>query len=74
MPHLTLLPSASHPKAETTASMSFDLAEALRLVFDEGELPDLERRLDAVRRRRAFRLIPGGEFRCVQDASEDAAV
>jgi len=75
MPHLTLLPSAPTPKPQEPAGMGFDLAETLDLVFDDRARAELERRLEAVRRRRKFRLIQGGA--CADSSStqdEDAAV
>ncbi len=48
--------------------MSFDLVETLEIVFDEKALAELERRLEAVRRRREFRLLQGGDLFCGQDS------
>lgn len=73
MPHLTLLPTASSPAAPKPPGMSFDVVETPEVVFDKGALAELEQRLEAVRRRREFRLIQGGGLRCVHDAREDAA-
>ena len=55
MPHLSSLPP-QHPKPRSTSGVSFDLVELLQQVFDEPER-EAERRLDAVKRRRDFRLI-----------------
>jgi hypothetical protein len=43
-----------------TPGTSFDLVELLQRVFDEPER-EAERRLEAVRRRREFRLVQGAK-------------
>lgn len=57
MPHLSSLPPI--PEPAKTPGLSPDWVEIAGLVFSEQELKDVERNIQAVRRRREFRLIQG---------------
>jgi hypothetical protein len=54
--HLSPLPPTPDQKPRITPDTSFDPVELLQRVFDEPER-EAKRRLEAVRRRREFRLI-----------------
>ena len=58
MPDLSLLPPVPEPNHQTTVRSNVDLVEVLQQFLDEQE-SEVERRLEAVRRRRGFRLIQG---------------
>ena len=61
MPDLSLMPPVSEPVPQTTVGTDSDLVEVLQEVLDEQE-SEVERRLEAVRRRREFRLIQGAKL------------
>ena len=61
VPDLSLLPPVSEPAPQTTVGSDSDLVEVLQDVLDEQE-SEVERRLEAVRRRREFRLIQGAKL------------
>jgi hypothetical protein len=61
MPDFSLLPPVPEPAHQTTAGSNSDLVEVLQEVLDEQE-SEVERRLEAVRRRREFRLIQGAKL------------
>ena len=61
MAHLSLLPALTLATPPASAEVvNFDLVEMLQRVFDEPTR-ETERRLEASRRRREFRLIQGGK-------------
>jgi hypothetical protein len=59
MSNLSRMPLAAGPKPWTTPGNNFESIEMLHLVFNEAEREDLDQRIEAVRRRREFRLIQG---------------
>jgi hypothetical protein len=58
--HPLPLPPLAIPEPQTQPHTSFDPVEFLQRLFDEPQR-EAQRRLDAVKRRREFRLIQGNE-------------